>query len=205
MSSAAQIAANRANAKLSSGPKTAEGKAASAMNSQKLGLAARTFAVLPYESQEDFDAYTKELLHQYGPANTMEWTLVCKIAQHHWLSQRSIVAQDNCFEAYGPTVASPEKQRELALYMRYQTTHDRAFHKSIRELERMQADRRRAAEAQAKAEAAKAAETRKVAMHTVRLEIATQKRDRERSKTTAQGTPAITETNKTAIAVPIAA
>ncbi|HWE39743.1 MAG TPA: hypothetical protein VG406_24550, partial [Isosphaeraceae bacterium] len=53
--SAAQLAARRANAKLSTGPRTPEGKAIAAMNAVSHGLCANT-AVLPGESVEEFQA-----------------------------------------------------------------------------------------------------------------------------------------------------
>ena len=147
----------------------------------KLGLAARTFAVLAHEDQTQFDDYTRDLVKHHQPANTVEWTLVCKMAQHHWCSQRAFIAQDTCFTVYG-NAPDPEKQRQLTVYLRYQATHDRQFHKCLQQLEHLQAERRQSAADDAKKQATTAAETRRSELHALRLEIATLKRNREASR-----------------------
>ena len=55
MTSNDQIAANRANSELSTGPRTEEGKARSSQNSLKHGAFSKSI-LLPGESQEEFDA-----------------------------------------------------------------------------------------------------------------------------------------------------
>jgi hypothetical protein len=97
MSSPAQVAANLANSKLSTGPSTPEGKSSSSQNNLKYGLTCRTFRVRPGESQEDFVIYTNALIHYYQPANIVEDTLVRKMAQHHLCGQRALLAQEACF------------------------------------------------------------------------------------------------------------
>src|SRR5947209_9769583 len=54
--SAAQTAANRHNAKHSTGPRTEEGKRRSAANSTKHGLTSSA-VVLPNESQEEYESF----------------------------------------------------------------------------------------------------------------------------------------------------
>jgi hypothetical protein len=138
MSSPAQIAANQANAMLSTGPTTPEGKSASSQNNVKYGLTCRTFRVRSGESQEDFATYANALITYYQPANIVEDTLVRKMAQHHLCSQRAILAQECCFvQEQGAALCTvPEQQRELALYLRYQGEHDRAFHKCRQEMDK---------------------------------------------------------------------
>jgi hypothetical protein len=58
MSSPAQILANRANAQESTGPRSAEGKAASRFNALKHGLDARSI-VLPGEDPEEYAALAR--------------------------------------------------------------------------------------------------------------------------------------------------
>ncbi|MBV9083697.1 MAG: hypothetical protein JOZ62_13540 [Acidobacteriaceae bacterium] len=62
------------------------------------------------------------------------------MAQHHWLAQRAILMQDICFSSE-TGVCLDEKQ--LALMIRYQTTHQRAFHKCLKELLTLRAQRRK--------------------------------------------------------------
>jgi hypothetical protein len=144
MSSTAQTAANQANAKFSTGPRTVAGKAASSQNHVKLGLACRTFAIRGWECQEDFDAYANALLADYQPVNTIESTLVLKIAQHHWCSQRAFMSQGMCFndDCALAIVTTPDSRHEMALYLRYQADHDRAFHKCRQELDKIQTARK---------------------------------------------------------------
>ena len=54
MSTPAQVAANQQNAKLSTGPKTEDGKAISSKNNLRHGFTG-AFMILPWEKQEEFD------------------------------------------------------------------------------------------------------------------------------------------------------
>jgi hypothetical protein len=64
--SAAQITANRANALLSTGPRTEEGKLASSSNSTSTGLTAAKIFVRPDE-QDEFDAFEAGLRTELRP------------------------------------------------------------------------------------------------------------------------------------------
>jgi hypothetical protein len=73
--SAAQLAARRANAKLSTGPRTLEGKAIAALNSVQHGLCSHA-AVLPGESVEEFQATLEGWVHELKPVDAHERELV---------------------------------------------------------------------------------------------------------------------------------
>ena len=141
MATEAQIAANQANAQLSSGPKTIEGKAASSKNHLSHGLTYRggMFILLPWESAEEFDHLVIDLKSEYRPMNRTEMILVERMAQHHWLRNRATMLQGNCFLDDGSI-----DDKRLALYLRYETTHERAFHKCLNELLRIRAEKRKA-------------------------------------------------------------
>ena len=140
MTTKAQIAANRNNAQHSTGPRTEEGKAASSQNSLKFGFCG-SFKVLSLESQEEFDEFLKSLQDEHQPATTTESLLVQKMAEHYWLSRR---AQHLQSMSLGHDIPYEQQCREFALYLRYQTTHDRAFHKSLDQLLKLQKERRKA-------------------------------------------------------------
>lgn len=160
MSTAAQIAANIANAQLSTGPKTEEGKAASSQNNFRHGCAGR-FMLLPQESLREFQELTTALNEEHRPTTPTETLLVERMVQHFWLSQRAMRLQGFCFD---DGLHNPD-ERKLALYLRYQSTHDRAFHKCLNELHKLRAEKRKDA-----AEARKdAGELRKQETHDVRL------------------------------------
>ena len=66
MSTLSQIEANRRNAQHSTGPRTAEGKAASSMNALKSGIDAES-SVIPGEDPADLAAITARLYHSCQP------------------------------------------------------------------------------------------------------------------------------------------
>jgi hypothetical protein len=79
-----QLAANRANATHSTGPRTPEGKARAAQNSTTHGLAG-AFAILRLEDRDELDRYLADALDFYRPAtgeesHAVERIAVCKLA-----------------------------------------------------------------------------------------------------------------------------
>ncbi len=182
MSTAAQIAANQQNAKLSHGPATDEGKAKSCLNNFRHGLTG-AFCVLPFEDQEEFDTLRLGLRAEYQPKTVTETLLVEKMAQHYWLLQRALKLQDLTFHAELPVC---EQEKQLALYLRYQTTNDRAFHKALDQLLKLRAERRKAeigfeSQKQKQAEQARrdSIEKRKQDLHKMDMMLAECKLDRE--------------------------
>jgi hypothetical protein len=125
---------NRANAQRSSGPHTPEGKLASSRNSLKHGLASAQL-IIPGEDPAAFDALLSALVGEHRPANPTEEILVRQMAQSYWLTQRAIRFQNQCFAAAGVD------EKRLALFMRYQTTHERAFHRALNVLIRLKKQR----------------------------------------------------------------
>ncbi|MBV9304055.1 MAG: hypothetical protein JOY62_11495 [Acidobacteriaceae bacterium] len=111
MSTPAQISANQANAQLSTGPRTPEGKAASARNHFSHGLSGSQFTVLDWEHQHAFDELLQSLDLEHQPATPTEQILVRKLAQHYWLTQRAITLQNSCFK---PEIA-PEDPKSSSL------------------------------------------------------------------------------------------
>ncbi len=140
MSTQAQAVANRANSKLSSGPKTEAGKSASAQNNFRHGLSG-AFSVLLSEDSAAFNAMQEALLAEHQPSTMTENIFVEKMAQSYWLSQRALHLQNSCFTGES---LSPEQQKQLALYLRYQTTHDRAFHGALNGLLKLRGEKRKA-------------------------------------------------------------
>ena len=88
MSTKAQIDANRQNAKKSTGPRTAEGKAAASQNAVKHGLFAHE-AVIHGESQADFDLHREAFLAEYRPAGPTESMLAERIISLSWRLHRA--------------------------------------------------------------------------------------------------------------------
>jgi len=86
-SSDRQVAANRLNAKRSTGPRTLAGKAKVSVNAVKHGLTGRD-VVLPGENAEDFDTFHGDVLTCLNPKSALEGLLAEKIVADAWRLRR---------------------------------------------------------------------------------------------------------------------
>jgi hypothetical protein len=84
--SAKRLAANRANAGRSTGPRTPAGKARSAANSRKHGFAAACYSVVRLEELDNLSTLRTEFIHCYQPVNALELLAVERMA----LAQQAI-------------------------------------------------------------------------------------------------------------------
>jgi hypothetical protein len=135
MSTPAQILANRQNAERSTGPVTAAGKARVSHNATKLGLFSVANFVRP-EEQQIFTDFESGYLAELSPATPLEQTLSREIVQAAWRLRRCAALE----------IAPPENMTDEELD-RLQTSIDRAraaaqrtFHRSLRELRRLQSE-----------------------------------------------------------------
>jgi hypothetical protein len=138
--SLAQIDANRLNALKSSGPVTAEGKAASSQNraSHRLSQCAG-FQVLNSEDQSLFHALRCELLLQFNvhESEKVEAAIVERMAQHEWMRRRALNRQD--------WILSDTKilrMEQLKLFMRYELQHERAYDSCFNQLLKLRAEKK---------------------------------------------------------------
>ena len=83
MSSQAQITANQANAQLSTGAKTPDGKAKSSMNALKTGLSGHT-VLLPGDDAELYEAKLLHCVEAFNPVGEKETALVQALADTEW-------------------------------------------------------------------------------------------------------------------------
>src|SRR5205814_10399355 len=67
-----QLAANRANAAKSTGPRTSAGKTRSSQNSRTHGFTASTFTVFRPEEFDEIARHKHDLLAVYQPVNSQE-------------------------------------------------------------------------------------------------------------------------------------
>jgi hypothetical protein len=133
MCSTAQILANRQNAEKSTGPVTADGRARVSQNATKLGLFSVTNFVRP-EEHDIFTEFESGYMAELSPLTPLEQTLSREVVQAAWRLRRCASLE----------VAPPENLTEEELD-RLQISIDRAraaaqrtFHRSLKELRRLQ-------------------------------------------------------------------
>jgi hypothetical protein len=105
MSSPAQIAANQANAQLSTGPKSPAGKAKSSLNAVSTGLTGRTVLL----SSEDAKIYSDHLANffvRFDPQTPEEEELVQDLAQTKWRLNRVPQLEEDIYALGFVTFAS---------------------------------------------------------------------------------------------------
>jgi hypothetical protein len=119
------------------GPRSIQGKTTSSANSLKHGLASGRI-IIPGEDPADFDALLSDLVAEHAPATETEQLLVQHMAQSWWLLQRAIRLQNQAFTETRCDV------HKLALFLRYQTTHERAFYRALNSLLKLQKERHKA-------------------------------------------------------------
>jgi hypothetical protein len=141
--SPARLAANRANAQHSTGPNP-ESFATTSQNRTTHGLARHTNGLFQLTANEDpagFEAFKQSLIDEHAPTTPTESILVDAMAESHWLGQRAQRLQDTCVD---PATGKIADEKKFSLYLRYQTTHTRAFHKSLNDLLKLRAEKRKA-------------------------------------------------------------
>ncbi|MCX6621320.1 MAG: hypothetical protein NTY38_09605 [Acidobacteria bacterium] len=145
MSTPAQIHANQQNATRSTGPRTPEGKAASASNSTRHGLTGN-FHLLPGEDPADYSELFNEYANEFQPATEHESFLVIQMIEARWKLERIERLQGEAFEqliASGDQTQSPNARIVAALNLsspaldrlqRYAAQAERTYHRAHREL-----------------------------------------------------------------------
>jgi hypothetical protein len=99
MATQKQIKANRQNAKKSTGPKTAEGKATVSKNAVKHGLFAAE-AVVTSEDPAEYEAYRDEFFAEMKPAGAIETMLAERFVSLAWRLLRSQRMQNQAIEDF---------------------------------------------------------------------------------------------------------
>ncbi len=163
MSTPAQIAANQANAKLSTGPVTEAGRQAVSSNAVKHSLCGNAHAALPGE-EAALEAHVEGYRKAYNPVGLPEESLVRNLAENHFRLRRAHAMETALFhriaaEAAGELPASAahaeaflDPVKGLQRITLYANRIQRAIEKNTAELKSLQAERK-AAFAQAQEEA----------------------------------------------------
>jgi hypothetical protein len=152
MATEKQIAANRDNARKSTGPRTEQGKRVSRMNALKHGIDARE-EITCGESPLELHELAAEYDHEFQPVGLAERVLVDLLIRKDWLMRRQGFLQADLTN-YGVLIASKTKDgneygsgftqnldANNRLH-RHMVDTERAYFRYIQELEHRQADRR---------------------------------------------------------------
>jgi hypothetical protein len=91
------------------------------------------------ENIEKWNALFDRLVAEYKPKTETEVILLRRMAQHEWLRARALRLQNSCIATDHHMMAT----EHFALYLRYQTTHERAFYKALTELQKLRNERRK--------------------------------------------------------------
>ena len=144
-----RLAANRRNAQLSTGPRTAEGKARVAQNRTTHALTAQGHTVLANEDADAYGRLLSTLMDEHGPAGETETHQVELLAHNQWKLRRAARLEAEAFE----DSLSPETGR-LALTdavmraTRYMASIRRSYSLALAELHRLQSAREKTTNAE---------------------------------------------------------
>ena len=96
MTTAAQFAANRRNAKKSTGPRTREGKTASSRNALKHGLTAETY-ILPGEDPHKYEMLRQQVFDEINPNSLIAQILTERLTGLLWRLRRASAFEASLF------------------------------------------------------------------------------------------------------------
>jgi hypothetical protein len=139
MSAASQIA-NAANAQLSTGPRTEEGKRQSSQNARTHGLSAQR-PVIPDGDRAAFDQLRTELHAETKPKGALQQIIFEELVHSAWnLSRVRAMEAELTASAPDALLTDDGSAAKLDRLARHHTRLERAFFRSLRELKALQTD-----------------------------------------------------------------
>jgi len=182
---------NRANAQLSTGPKSEKGKAITCLNAVKTALTGRT-VLLPTDSAAEYERHIVEFAKELKPVGPRESSLVQSIADTEWRLQRIATLEfalfarghvkfSNSFEDVTPSQRTGIVELETYLasekHLRNLQLQESRLHRrrkaDLAELHQLQTERRAAAEAKAAEPVAEATASPQLSPHKNGFEFST--------------------------------
>ncbi len=141
--SVAQIDANRANAQLSTGPRTAEGKSASAKNATRHGLTARGLIVLP-GLEDEFEKHEAGLRDSLRPWGELQETVFMRALECSWNLRRCRRAEAQLYATAADSAVDPllddENEAKYARIQKYVKQNENSMYKAMRQLSALQTE-----------------------------------------------------------------
>ncbi len=155
-----QLAANRANAQLSTGPKSEEGKRRSSLNARRHNLTGQVTAMTE-EDRIAHNAFSEALIKAMAPEGALELQFAQRIATDSWRLNRASAIEDNIFalgfsdhagdidvdhpELHAALTAARTFTREgksIELLTLYEQRINRSLQKNLALLQQLQATRK---------------------------------------------------------------
>jgi len=140
MATQSQIIANQANAKHSTGPVTAEGKARVAQNATRHGLTAKNLVVRDDE-REEFEAFHADLLAEIDPTGAVEMITFNDLLHAAWNLQRFRRLEAETSLGTIDDLTDPQTAAAVDRLARYQARAQRAYYRALQEVKRLQTNR----------------------------------------------------------------
>jgi hypothetical protein len=153
-----QIQANRLNSRHSTGPRSAEGKAASSQNALKSGIDAQS-QIIRGEDPAALTALAAQYLLDHQPQSASERALVDILIDSEWLLRRLRKTESHLWEYHLADLDKCSKDRILGIaFIRAEQTFarlerrreslQRAYHRTLQDLRQVQDSRRATPSAQ---------------------------------------------------------
>ena len=142
-----QIASNRQNSTLSTGPRTEAGKIASSKNAISHGLSGAD-PVLAYENRADYEKLVEDYTNEYEPDTIHQTFLVSQLAGARWRLNRIQRIENAALDLIiaGPGELTDTPDHKIAQRMldsggdplprleRYRASIERSYHRAVKEL-----------------------------------------------------------------------
>ena len=187
MATEQQIAANRENAKHSTGPRTETGKAASSSSALRHGLASRGLIIIPgYE--EAFEQLQSDLRATLVPNGPLQELLFKRALTAAWNLHRCQEAEALIYQKSGRPMLDPILNSEINLEFervrKYAREAENSMYKAMRELAKLQDEAQYRRETQIVATADEPAEpvSELCSLKRVRTTVATQSRNEAKTR-----------------------
>jgi hypothetical protein len=144
LSSAAKLAANLANSRKSTGPKSSEGKAKVSQNARKHGLSGSRF-FCPEHLRPLLAEIEQEYRQAIRPAGFLEEDALLQLRNARFNMERAQILMDELgreAESGGvDPLADPDTRKDYLLYQRYWNQARSAMQAALRELRKLQSER----------------------------------------------------------------
>lgn len=150
MTSEKKALTNQNNSLRSTGPSTPEGKERSSQNAIKHGLLSK-IVIVEGETLDAYDVFRDAVFDDMQPQGAMETLLVEKIINYAWRLRRAVEAESLFLQAGLTNKWSPKTldsffggcdSKKIYNISRYETTIEKHFYRSLKELREVQTIRR---------------------------------------------------------------